>query len=70
MTLNRRSAIIMAMTQKIKQIPFTVIISAIFVLAVLVVAVMADPVGALGALFLIALVAAVMRIAAYIFERT
>ena len=58
----------MAMTQKIKQIPFTVIISAIFVLAVLVVATIADPVGALGTLFLITLGAAVMRIAAYILD--
>lgn len=69
LTLNRRSAIIMTMIQKIKQIPFTVIISTIFVLFVLVASALANPAAALSALFLIAFAVAVLHLASYIMER-
>ena len=59
----------MSMIQKIKQIPFTVIISVIFVLFVLVVNAIANPAAALATGIIVAFAAALMRIVTYVAER-
>lgn len=59
----------MAMIQKIKQIPLTVILSGIFVLLVLVVGAVADLAGTLTVLVVVALYVAVMRLGIYVIER-
>ena len=59
----------MAMVQKIKQIPFTVIISVIFVVFVLVGATIANPAATLAAMLVLAFAASVVRIVVYIAER-
>ena len=59
----------MVMIQKIKQIPFTVIISVIFVVFVLVTSAIANPAATLAAMFILAFAASIVRIVAYIAER-
>ena len=56
------------MIQKIKQMPVSVIIAAVFLLGVFVMVGMASPGGTLTILFLLAIVLAVARVAHYFVE--